>query len=116
MTNYEETIKNAVMERTGSLPSWLIPSIAIAAKNWEMFDHLHEALMEDNPVVKEEGSKNQEKTLPHPLLTPYNNMQRTLLQHFEALGLNYRTTPSKITEPTDLGERKDPIDDILGMP
>ena len=30
----------------------------------------------------------------------YKELQRTIIQHYEALGLNYKATPSKIKEDT----------------
>jgi hypothetical protein len=33
----------------------------------------------------------------------YKELQRTMIQHYEALGLNYRATPSKIKEDTKKG-------------
>ena len=38
-----------------------------------------------------------------PLLPYYDKMQRTLMLQFEALGLNYKTTPSKVKEDTRRG-------------
>ena len=37
-------------------------------------------------------------------------MQRTLMLQFEAIGLNYKTTPSKVKEDTKKGvDEKDPL-------
>ena len=37
-------------------------------------------------------------------------LQRTLIQQYEALGLNFRTTPSKVIEPTKKGvDESDPM-------
>ena len=53
------------------------------------------------------GSMGQEKREPHPLLAVYDKMQRTLLQQYAALGLNYNATPSKINEPTGKAVKED---------
>ena len=58
-----------------------------------------------NGVVS--GSMGQEKREPHPLLAVYDKMQRTLLQQYAALGLNYNATPSKINEPTGKAAKED---------
>ena len=45
-----------------------------------------------------------------PLLPYYDKMQRTLMLQFEAIGLNYKTTPSKVKEDTRKGvDEKDPL-------
>ena len=57
-----------------------------------------------------EGSTGQMKFDSHPLLPHYDKLQRTLLMQFEALGLNYSTTPSKVKEDTKKGvDEEDPM-------
>ena len=57
----------------------------------------------------------QQKLDAHPLLAHYDKLQRTLLQQFEALGLNYKATPSKIKENTKKGgEAQDKLSSLLG--
>ena len=49
-----------------------------------------------------------------PLLAHYDKLQRTLLQQYEALGINYRATPSKIKENTKKGgEEHDKLSNLL---
>ena len=56
------------------------------------------------------GSQGQMKSEVSPLLPHYDKMQRTLLMQFEALGLNYSTTPSKVKEDTKKGvDETDPM-------
>ena len=56
------------------------------------------------------GSMAQMKNEVNPLLPYYDKLQRTLLMQFEALGLNYKTTPSKVKEDTKKGvDEKDPM-------
>jgi hypothetical protein len=50
-----------------------------------------------------QGSKDQWKNEVNPLMPTYKELQRTMIQHYEALGLNYRATPSKIKEDTKKG-------------
>ena len=52
----------------------------------------------------------QMKNEVSPLLPYYDKMQRTLMLQFEAIGLNYKTTPSKVKEDTKKGvDEKDPM-------
>ena len=46
----------------------------------------------------------------HPLLSHYKELQRTLILQYEALGLSYKATPSKIKEDTRKGvDEEDPM-------
>jgi hypothetical protein len=64
----------------------------------------------DSLIVTVVGSQGQMKNEVSPLLPYYDKMQRTLLLQFEALGLNYKTTPSKVKEDTRKGvDEKDPL-------
>jgi hypothetical protein len=57
-----------------------------------------------------QGSKDQWKNEVNPLMPTYKELQRTMIQHYEALGLNYRATPSKIKEDTKKGvDETDPM-------
>lgn len=57
----------------------------------------------------------QMKNEVSPLLPHYDKLQRTLLMQFEALGLNYSTTPSKVKEDTKKGvdTEKDGLSNML---
>lgn len=116
--NYEETLKRMLAERTGGFPRFLGPSIDITAKTWEMFDKVHAELMDMVSLTKEmKGSKEQTKEEVTPLLSYYIQLQKLLLVNFEALGLNFKTSPKKMTEPTEICAKGDPIDQMLeGLP
>jgi hypothetical protein len=114
MKNYEEELKKMLAERMGGTPRFLSGSIEVAAKNWEMLDHIHKELMAGPLTKQEEGYNGQDKSIVHPLLPYYDKLQRTLLTQFEALGLNFRAAPKKMTEPTEICAKGDPIDEMLG--
>lgn len=111
---YYNTLVSMIEKRTGAeFDVFLTPNVEAAAKCWQMTDKLHEELMGGNLTSIEVGSMGQPKTIINPLLPVYNQMHRTLLEHFEALGLNFRATPSKMTENTRRGvDETDPMVDF----
>ena len=69
-----------------------------------MLDKVQRELEEtDSLVTMVPGSMQQIKNEVSPLLPYYDKMQRTLMLQFEAIGLNYKTTPSKVKEDTKRG-------------
>lgn len=111
MHQYELEIKRMVEKRTGEFDVWLRPQLRATAMNCVLLDKVQGELMgEGSLVVTSAGSQGQMKMDAHPLLATYDKLQRTLLQQYEALGLNFRTTPSKVTEPTQKGvDESDPM-------
>ncbi|MBQ5880508.1 MAG: hypothetical protein IIW61_02720 [Bacteroidaceae bacterium] len=109
----EDILVRMICERTKSeFDEFLRPSVQAAAQCWEMLDKINKELKKLKSLTTVEmGSQFQQKTVVHPLLAQYDKMHRTLMLHFEALGLNYKTTPSKITESTTKGvsEENDPM-------
>jgi hypothetical protein len=69
----------------------------------------------DSLVTLVSGSMSQMKNEVSPLLPYYDKMQRTLMLQFEAIGLNYKTTPSKVKEDTKKGvdTEKDGLSNLL---
>ena len=60
------------------------------------------------------GSTGQIKQDANPLLPHYKELQRTLLLQYEALGLSYKSTPSKIKESVKTGgEEHDKLSQLL---
>ena len=45
-----------------------------------------------------DGGSGQTKAVANPLLTMYKEVQRTHIMHMEALGLNFKILPAKMTE------------------
>ena len=82
---------------------WLLPQVRATAANMVMLDKVQNELLDGDLVTLVPGSMGQMKNEVSPLLPHYDKMQRTLLMQFEALGLNYSTTPSKVKEDTKKG-------------
>ena len=109
---YELELRKMIKSRTGAdMEPWLLPQVRATAANMVMLDKVQEELLDlDNLVAPVSGSMGQYKNEVSPLLPYYDKMQRTLLMQFEALGLNYKTTPSKVKEDTKKGvDEEDPM-------
>lgn len=109
---YELELRKMIKSRTGAdMEPWLLPQVRATAMNLVMLDKV-QAELEDtgNLVTTLPGSAGQYKNEVSPLLPYYDKLQRTLLMQFEALGLNYKTTPSKVKEDTKKGvDEEDPM-------
>ena len=94
-----------IKARTGAnCEPWLTPQIRTTAMNMVMLDKIQDELLDmDSLITPVPGSMGQLKNEVSPLLPHYDKTQRTLLMQFEALGLNYSTTPSKVKEDTKKG-------------
>ena len=109
---YEIELRKMIKARTGAeCEVWLTPQIRSTAMNMVILDKIQDEILDMdtlvNPVV---GSMGQQKDEVTPLLPHYDKCQRTLLMQFEALGLNYSTTPSKVKEDTKKGmDERDPL-------
>ena len=109
---YELELRRMIKSRTGvDCEVWLRPQLRATAMNCVLLDKVQGELMgEGSLVVTSAGSQGQMKMDAHPLLATYDKLQRTLLQQYEALGLNFRTTPSKVKEDTRKGvDESDPL-------
>lgn len=101
---FEAELKKLIKERTGrDFEVWLLPQIRSAAKNEYMLDKVTEELDNSDLTTIGIGSTGQQKTEVNPLLPYFDKLNRTLIAQFEALGLNYNTTPKKVTENTKQG-------------
>lgn len=110
--SYELELRKMIEARTGApCEVWLYPQIRSAAMNMEMLDKVHTTLIQSDKLVKLViGSKDQMKNEVDPLLPYYLKLQAELRLQYQALGLNFTSTPSKITEPTRKGlEDDDPM-------
>lgn len=113
---YELELKRMIKARTGEeCDPWLLPQLRATAMNMVMLDKIQDEITECKTLIFTlPGSQGQEKKDAHPLLAHYDKLQRTLLQQFEALGLNYRSTPSKIKENVKKGgEEHNKLDRLL---
>ena len=102
---YEAELRRMIKARTGAAcEAWLTPQIRAPAMNMVMLDKIQNELTDmDSLITPVPGSMGQLKNEVSPLLPHYDKTQRTLLMQFEALGLNYSTTPSKVKEDTKKG-------------
>lgn len=102
---YIRELKKMIKARTGAdMEEWLLPQVRVTASNMLMIDKVENEIMDsDDLVTLTPGSQGQMKNEVNPLLPHYDKLQRTLLMQFEALGLNYSTTPSKVKEDTKKG-------------
>ena len=102
---YELELRKMIKSRTGAdMEPWLLPQVRATAANMAMLDKVQQELLDTEDLVKPmSGSMSQRKNEVNPLLPYYDKMQRTLMLQFEAIGLNYKTTPSKVKEDTKKG-------------
>ena len=103
---YELELRKMIENRTGAkMELWLMPQVRATAMNEVMLDQIQEELTNGKRKLADwnDGSTGQMKFEAHPLLPHYDKLQRTLLMQFEALGLNYSTTPSKVKEDAKRG-------------
>ena len=103
---YELELRKMIQSRTGkAMEPWLLPQVRATAMNQVMLDKIQDELCNGTRKIAYwgDGSTGQMKFEAHPLLPHYDKLQRTLLMQFEALGLNWNATPSKIKEDTKKG-------------
>lgn len=109
---YELEIRKMIEKRVGTFEIWLKPQVEATAMNRAMLAKVHGELIKDETdlMVTISGSVGQIKQEAHPLLSHYKELQRTLILQYEALGLSYKATPSKIKEDTKKGvDETDPM-------
>ena len=109
---FENLLIQMIEKRTAAdFDMFLLPQVTSCAQCWMMTNRVHRDLMKmDHLTSMVEGSKKQWTEEVHPLLPYYLKLQAELRLQFEALGLNYRATPSKIKEDTKKGiDAEDPM-------
>ena len=116
---YELELRKMIKSRTGAdMEAWLLPQVRATASNMVMLDKVQAELEDTSRLVTlMPGSTAQMKNEVNPLLPYYDKMQRTLMLQFEAIGLNYKTTPSKVKEDTKRGvdTEKDGLSNLLNQ-
>ena len=114
---YELELRKMIKSRTNApMEPWLLPQVRATASNMVMLDKVQAELeATESLVTLVSGSMAQMKNEVSPLLPYYDKMQRTLMLQFEAIGLNYKTTPSKVKEDTKKGvdTEKDGLSSLL---
>ena len=113
--SFEREIKKMIVDRLGRCELWLKPQIEATAMNRVMLDKLQKELTANaSLLIVAPGSTGQIKQDANPLLPHYKELQRTLLLQYEALGLSYKSTPSKIKESVKTGgEEHDKLSQLL---
>lgn len=102
--SYAMELKQLIEERTGKeCEPWLYPQIRSTARNELFLDKIQDELYNGQFVQPALGSIGQLKSELNPLVAMFDKVQRTLLAQFESLGLNYNSTPRKITDNTKQG-------------
>lgn len=101
--------------RAAEFDEFLMPQVCTCAQTWMMCNRVHKEMMKSKSLTSlVMGSQNQQKEEVSPLMPYYLKLQGELRLQFEALGLNYRSTPKKITENTKQGgERQDKLAALL---
>lgn len=100
---YKRILRKMIERRVGEYEEWLDPQLHAAALCWQMLEKVHDELMDGKLTEVRQGSKEQWYQELNPLMPTYKELQRTIILHYEALGLNYKATPSKIKEETRKG-------------
>ena len=99
---YELEIIKMIRSRNGEFDEWLRPQLEATAMNRVMLAKIQtELTAETSLMLTASGSMGQSRHDAHPLLAIYDKLQRTLILQYAALGLNFNTTPSKVTETTN---------------
>lgn len=110
---YENTLIKMIEKRTGAeFDIFLTPQVQTCAQCWMMLTKVHKELIDKKKKLTDivEGSKGQMKEEVNPLLPYYLKLQAELRLQFQALGLNWNATPSKIVENTKKGvDETDPM-------
>ena len=115
--SYENELKRMIRERTkAECESWLMTQIRATAMNMVMLDKVQTELMKSDSLTSMAvGSMGQMKSEANPLMPHYKELQRTLTLQFEALGLNYKSNPSRIKEDAQKGvDERDPMAQFYG--
>ena len=105
---YERILKKHIEVRTGApFEKWLESQLHAAALCQQMLEKVHEEIMNGKLTTQQQGSKDQWYTEVNPLMPTYKELQRTIIQHYEALGLNYKAKPDRIKEDAKRGVDKE---------
>lgn len=94
---YERQIKKLIEARTGEkAEEWMALPIRTAAMCLVTLDKMQAELEKASLTVLETGSQGQQKTVVNPLIAANKDMHRTMIRHYESLGLTYKNEPTRI--------------------
>ena len=86
--DYEEEIKQMIIECKGECKLWYMLQIRSTAMNLAILDRVQKEILSAKDLIKtKSGSTGQIKSEVNPLLPSYDRLQNTLLKQFKALGL-----------------------------
>lgn len=95
---YERHLKKLIEDRTGAkCEKWMDMPIHTAAMCLVTLDQMQDELNTSRLTVMETGSQGQQKTVLNPLVTAYKDMHRTMIMHYESLGLTFKNDPGRIS-------------------
>ena len=116
---YENLLISMIEKRVGSeFDEYLLPQVSACAQTWMMQNRVYRDLMKEKKLISTVlGSQMQQKEDVNPLLPYYLKLQAELRLQFQALGLNWNATPSKIKEDTKKGvdTEKDGLSNLLNQ-
>lgn len=111
---YERKLKALIATRTGTQAEpWMEMSVHTAAQCLVMIDRVHDELMTSTMATLETGSQGQAKNQANPLLPIYKDLQRTMIMHYEALGLTYKNDPTRISKTAKTEGAGDAVTDFM---
>ncbi len=116
VSNYENFLVEMIVERRKVFDKFLTPAVMACAETWEMLRKVQKNLMEKKQLTLSiAGSQGQEKVIVDALLPYYLKLQAELRLQFQALGLNWNATPSKIKDSVQDGvdAEKDQLTSLL---
>ena len=116
VSSYEKFLVEMIVQRRKTFDAFLSPAVMACAETWAMLRKVHKNLMEKkNLTLSLNGSQGQEKVIVDALLPYYLKLQAELRLQFQALGLNWNATPSKIKEGVEDGvdQEKDKLTSLL---
>lgn len=110
-TEYQEEIRQMIIECKGECKAWYMLRIRSLAMNLVILDKVQNEILEAKGLILEkQGSTGQIKSEVNPLLPYYNQLQNTVLKQFNGLGLNIDDGTSADEAPTT--DTTDPMEQL----
>lgn len=116
VSSYEDFLVEMIVERRKVFDKFLTPAVMACAETWAMLRKVQKNLMEKKQLTLSiTGSQGQEKVIVDALLPYYLKLQAELRLQFQALGLNWNATPSKIKDSVqdEVDAEKDQLTSLL---
>lgn len=114
LSEHEDVLVEMITERRKKFDKFLIPAVQTCAQCWMMYNKVYGLLIKKSDLTSlMPGSMGQLKPEVDPLLPYYLKLQAELRLQFQAIGLNWNATPSKINESTQDGvDVADPLTNL----